>query len=52
MAKAIHFGDFGKDSDGSCIVHQDCNLKKILVERHWIRLREELGTKPSVYYIT
>ena len=51
MAKAIHFGDFGSASDGSCVAHQGCNLKQLLVERRWIRLKEELGTEPSVYYL-
>jgi molybdopterin-containing oxidoreductase family iron-sulfur binding subunit len=51
MAKAIHFGDLASASDGSCVVHADCNLKQLLVERKWIRLKEELGTEPSVYYI-
>jgi len=51
MAKAIHFGDLGIDSEGLCVTHQECNLKQLLVERHWIRLKEELGTEPSVYYL-
>lgn len=51
MAKAIHFGDVASDSKGSCIAHEDCNLKQLLVERKWLRLKEELGTEPSVYYV-
>jgi len=51
MAKAIHFGDFAPEADGACVTHQDCNLKQLLVERKWIRLKEELGTEPSVYYL-
>lgn len=51
MAQAIHFGDFAPGADGTCVTHQDCNLKQLLVERKWIRLKEELGTDPSVYYL-
>ena len=51
MTKAIHFGDFAPQADGSCVAHQGCNLKQLLVERKWIRLKEELGTEPSVYYV-
>lgn|SRR3989338_571905 len=51
MAKAIHFGDLGENSSGGCITHQDCNLKQLLVARRWIRLKEELGTEPNVYYL-
>ena len=51
MAKAIHFGDFSEFSDGACVTHEGCNLKQLLVERRWIRLKEELGTEPNVYYL-
>lgn len=51
MAKAIHFGDFASQADGACVAHTHCNLKQLLVERQWIRLKEELGTEPSVYYL-
>lgn len=51
MAKAIHFGDMAGQATGTCISHGDCNLKQLLMERKWIRLKEELGTEPSVYYL-
>ncbi|MBI4115627.1 MAG: 4Fe-4S dicluster domain-containing protein [Candidatus Omnitrophica bacterium] len=51
MAKAIHFGDLAPNAEGNCIAHKDCNLKQSLVERKWLRLKEELGTEPSVYYV-
>lgn len=51
MAEAIHFGDLASSSDGVCYAHVGCNLKQLLVARKWIRLKEELGTDPSVYYL-
>lgn len=51
MANAIHFGDLVAEADGACVTHQECNLKRLLVARNWIRLKEELGTEPSVYYL-
>ena len=51
MAKAIHFGNLGSEAEGRCITHDECDLKQLLVERRWIRLKEELGTEPNVYYL-
>ncbi|MBI2870638.1 MAG: 4Fe-4S dicluster domain-containing protein [Candidatus Omnitrophica bacterium] len=42
MGKAIHFGDL---SDPASEVSQ------LLGQRPWVRLKEELGTRPSVYYL-
>jgi len=42
MGKAIHFGDLN-DPKGE--------LRKLLATRKWMRVKEELGTKPSVYYL-
>ena len=39
---AIHFGDF-KDSDSE--------VSRLLRERQAVRLKEELGTEPNVYYL-
>jgi len=47
MGRAIHFGDF---IEGKCIVHE-CNLNELVTKRHAIRLKEELGTEPNVYYL-
>jgi Fe-S-cluster-containing dehydrogenase component len=41
-ARAIHFGDFN-DSDSE--------VSQLLRERQAIRLKEELGTEPNVYYL-
>ena len=42
MGKAIHFGDLG-DPRGE--------LRQLLKRRRWVRLKEELKTRPSVYYL-
>lgn len=42
MGKAIHFGDF---SDAASDVSQ------LIKRRRWLRLKEELHTRPSVYYL-
>ncbi|MBI4436668.1 MAG: 4Fe-4S dicluster domain-containing protein [Candidatus Omnitrophica bacterium] len=47
MGKAIHFGDF---VDGKCIAH-GCDLNELITRRRWIRLKEELGNEPNVYYL-
>lgn len=40
--KAIHFGDFNDP---------ESEVSRLLVERQAVRLREELGTEPNVYYL-
>ena len=40
--KAIHFGDFNDPNS---------DVSKLLKERPAIRLKEELGTQPNVYYL-
>jgi molybdopterin-containing oxidoreductase family iron-sulfur binding subunit len=40
--RAIHFGDF-KDSES--------DVSRLLRERQAVRLKEELGTEPNVYYL-
>ncbi len=40
--KAIHFGDFNDP---------DSEVSRLLEERQAIRLKEELGTEPNVYYL-
>ncbi len=40
--KAIHFGDF---------MDPDSEVSTLLKERQYIRLKEELGTSPNVYYL-
>lgn len=47
MGKAIHFGDF---LTGQCVGH-GCDLNELLAKRKWMRLKEELGTEPNVYYL-
>jgi molybdopterin-containing oxidoreductase family iron-sulfur binding subunit len=41
-AKAIHFGDFNDPNS---------EVSRLLSERQAIRLKEELGTEPNVYYL-
>ena len=43
MGKAIHFGDL---DDATSEVSQ------LLKKRKWMRLKEEAGTEPNVYYLT
>jgi molybdopterin-containing oxidoreductase family iron-sulfur binding subunit len=40
--KAIHFGDFNDP---------DSEVSRLLAERQGVRLKEELGTEPNVYYL-
>jgi molybdopterin-containing oxidoreductase family iron-sulfur binding subunit len=42
MGKAIHFGDLGDSTS---------ELSQLLKRRRWMRLKEDLGTRPSVYYL-
>jgi molybdopterin-containing oxidoreductase family iron-sulfur binding subunit len=43
MAKAIHFGDLN---------NPDSEVSQLLRARKWMRLKEEAGTEPNVYYLT
>ncbi|KAF0245709.1 MAG: putative molybdopterin oxidoreductase iron-sulfur binding [Planctomycetota bacterium] len=50
IGHAIHFGNFA-DPDGRCTVHGE-SLRELLATRGHMRLKEELGNEPSVYYLT
>src|SRR3989338_1526225 len=50
IGHAIHFGNLN-DPEGACIVHGE-HLQELLTARHHMRLKEELGNEPSVYYLT
>lgn len=50
LGNAIHFGNLN-DPDGSCWVHGE-KLRFLMATRSHIRLKEELGNSPSVYYLT
>jgi len=50
MAHAIHFGNL-KDPDARCTVHGE-QLGELLRSRQAVRLKEELGNEPAVYYLT
>ncbi len=50
MGRAIHFGNLN-DPEARCMVHGE-KLQTLLVSRGYKRLKEELGNKPSVYYLT
>lgn len=43
MAKAIHFGDLND---------RESEVSRLLRTRKWMRLKEEAGTEPNVYYLT
>lgn len=49
LGNAIHFGDLN-DPDGHCWVHDE-KLRPLLAAHNSIRLREELGNNPAVYYL-
>jgi molybdopterin-containing oxidoreductase family iron-sulfur binding subunit len=49
MGRAIHFGDLN-DPEGRCRVHGE-RLRELLATRPYMRLKEELGNDPSVYYL-
>ena len=49
IGRAIHFGDLN-DPEGRCLVHGE-NLRHLLASRSYMRLKEELGNEPSVYYL-
>ncbi len=50
MGNAIHFGNLN-DPDGRCWDHGE-KLRFLLATRNHMRLKEELGNNPSVYYLT
>ncbi len=50
IGRAIHFGNLN-DPEARCMVHGE-NLQELLATRHSMRLKEELGNEPSVYYLT
>ncbi|RMD86010.1 MAG: 4Fe-4S dicluster domain-containing protein [Candidatus Dadabacteria bacterium] len=50
IGRAIHFGNL-KDPEARCLVHGE-KLQELLATRHHIRLKEELGNEPAVYYLT
>ena len=49
LGRAIHFGDLN-DPDARCRVHGE-KLQELLVTRAHMRLKEELGNEPAVYYL-
>lgn len=49
MGRAIHFGDLN-DPEGRCRIHGE-RLQELLATRPYMRLKEELGNDPSVYYL-
>ena len=50
MGHAIYFGNMA-DPEGKCMVH-GVNLHELLATRSYMRLKEELGNEPRVYYLT
>ena len=50
IGRAIHFGDMN-NPDERCWVHGE-KLRALLATRASMRLKEELGNEPSVYYLT
>lgn len=50
LGRAIHFGNLA-DPEGICTVHGE-NLHELLARRANMRLKEEVGNDPSVYYLT
>ena len=50
LGNAIHFGNIG-DPDASCWLHGE-KIRALMVSRNSMRLKEELGNNPSVYYLT
>lgn len=49
LGNAIHFGDLN-DPEARCWVHGE-KLRALLASHNSIRLKEELGNNPSVYYL-
>lgn len=50
MGRAIHFGDL-QDPAGTCLAHGE-NLQELLQSHKHMRLKEDAGTEPNVYYLT
>lgn len=50
IGRAIHFGNLN-DPEAKCAVHGE-KLRELLATRSHMRLKEELGNEPSVYYLT
>lgn len=50
MGHAIYFGNLA-DPDAKCMAH-GVNLQNLLATRSYMRLKEELGNEPRVYYLT
>lgn len=50
MGNAIYFGNLA-DPDAECMVH-GVNLQNLLATRSYMRLKEETGNAPRVYYLT
>ncbi len=50
MGNAIHFGNLA-DPNAKCMAHGE-NLQELLRTRNYMRLKEELGNEPRVWYLT
>jgi Fe-S-cluster-containing dehydrogenase component len=50
MGRAIYFGNLA-DPEAKCMA-QGVKLQKLLATRSYMRLKEELGNEPRVYYLT
>lgn len=50
IGHAIHFGDLN-DPEATCRLHGE-KLRELLSTRSHMRLKEELGNDPAVYYLT
>ena len=46
----IHFGDLN-DPDAKCLIHGE-SMREMLRTRSSFRIKEEIGTEPSVFYLT
>jgi molybdopterin-containing oxidoreductase family iron-sulfur binding subunit len=49
IGRAIHFGDLNAP-EGRCLVHGE-GLRELLATRSHMRLKEELGNEPAVWYL-
>ena len=50
IGNAIHFGNLA-DANGKCMAHGE-NLQELLATNNYMRLKEELGNEPRVFYLT